>query len=74
MSVMVAILITLAAGLYVGARIHVAREARSTYTAYRARTAKGFTEWIRSTITAAFGVAATIALVLVLLAALRPTG
>ena len=67
--IVVAILLALGAGLLVGSRVHTAREARSTYSSYRARTAKGFGEWIRSTFNAVLAVAGAAVLLMVILSA-----
>ncbi|WP_072479046.1 hypothetical protein [Amycolatopsis australiensis] len=71
MSVFLAVLLALGAGLFVGARVHTAREARANYSAYRARTAKGFGEWIRSTVSAAVAVAGAVVLLVILLNVLQ---
>ncbi|MEV6872420.1 hypothetical protein [Amycolatopsis sp. NPDC051128] len=71
MSVFMAVLLALGAGLIVGARVHSAKEARANYAAYRSRTAKGFGLWIRSMVTAVVAVAGTIVLLVILLNALQ---
>lgn len=71
MSVFIAVLLALGAGLLVGARVHTAREARANYSAYRARTAKGFGEWIRSTVTAGVAVVGAVVLLVILLNVLQ---
>ena len=71
MSVFITVLLALGAGMLVGGRVHTARTARANYSAYRARTAKGFGEWIKSTVSAALAVAGAIALLLVLLNVLQ---
>ncbi|WIX99612.1 hypothetical protein QRX60_36995 [Amycolatopsis mongoliensis] len=71
MSVFLAVLLALAAGLLVGSRVHNAREARSNYSAYRARTAKGFGEMVRSTVSAAVAVVGALVLLFILLNVLQ---
>ena len=71
MSVFVAVLLALGAGLLVGSRVHGAREARANYSAYRARTAKGFGEMIRSGFSALLAVAGAVALLFILLNVLQ---
>ncbi|WP_328455828.1 MULTISPECIES: hypothetical protein [unclassified Amycolatopsis] len=71
MSVFIAVLLALGAGLLVGGRVHHAREARSNYSAYRARTAKGFGEMIRSIVGAGIAVVGAIALLVILLNVLQ---
>jgi hypothetical protein len=68
--VVIAILLALAAGLFVGSRVHTAREARATYSSYRARTAKGFGEMIRSAVNAILAIAGAAALIAIVLSAL----
>ncbi|WP_290059356.1 hypothetical protein [Amycolatopsis solani] len=71
MSVFIAVLLALGAGLVVGSRVHSAREARSNYSAYRARTAKGFGEMIRSTVSAGVAVVGALVLLFILLNVLQ---
>ncbi len=71
MSVFIAVLLALGAGLLVGSRVHSAREARASYSAYRARTAKGFGEMIRSAVSAVLAVAGAVALLVILLNVLQ---
>ncbi|MEU4251373.1 hypothetical protein AB0F15_28565 [Amycolatopsis sp. NPDC026612] len=71
MSVFIAVLLALGAGLLVGSRVHSAREARASYSAYRARTAKGFGEMIRSAVSACLAVAGAVALLVILLNVLQ---
>ncbi|HEY3470907.1 MAG TPA: hypothetical protein VGL47_37625 [Amycolatopsis sp.] len=71
MSVFIAVLLALAAGLLVGSRVKTARDARVAYTSYRARTAKGFGEWIRSTVSATLAVAGAVVLLVILLNVLQ---
>lgn len=73
MPVFVAILLALGAGLLVGSRVHGAREARASYTAYRTRTAKGFGTWIKSLVTAGVAILGTIVLLVLLVNALSAT-
>jgi hypothetical protein len=70
-SVFIAVLLALGAGLLVGGRVHAAKEARSSYSAYKSRTAKGFGEWIRSMVTAGIAVVGTIVLLVILLNVLQ---
>ncbi|UOX91755.1 AMP-binding protein [Amycolatopsis sp. FBCC-B4732] len=70
-SVFIAVLLALAAGLLVGSRVHSAREARANYSAYRARTAKGFGEMIRSAVSAVVAVAGALVLLFILLNVLQ---
>ncbi|MFJ1759316.1 hypothetical protein ACIOD2_03305 [Amycolatopsis sp. NPDC088138] len=71
MSVFIAVLLALGAGLLVGGRVHAAKEARSSYSAYRARTAKGFGEMIRTMVGAAIAVVGAVALLVILLNVLQ---
>ncbi|MFJ9786642.1 hypothetical protein ACIRSS_44225 [Amycolatopsis sp. NPDC101161] len=71
MSVFLAVLLALGAGLFVGGRVHSAREARANYSAYRARTAKGFGEMIRSGVSAVLAVAGALVLLFILLNVLQ---
>ncbi|MGW5721234.1 hypothetical protein ACWEVP_34005 [Amycolatopsis sp. NPDC003865] len=71
MSVLLAVLLALGAGLLVGSRVHSAREARANYSAYRARTAKGFGEMIRSGVSALVAVAGALVLLFILLNVLQ---
>ena len=71
MSVFIAVLLALGAGLLVGGRFHNAKEARANYSAYRARTAKGFGEMIRSAVSATVAVAGAIVLLVILLNVLQ---
>ena len=73
MSVFIAVLLALGAGLLVGGRVHTAREARTNYSAYRSRTAKGFGVWIRSTVSAVLAVAGAIVLLVILFNVLQPS-
>jgi hypothetical protein len=70
-SIFIAVLLALGAGLLVGGRVHNAREARSNYSAYRARTAKGFGEMIRSAVSALLAVAGALVLLFILLNVLQ---
>jgi membrane protein required for beta-lactamase induction len=70
-SVFIAVLLALGAGLLVGTRVHIAKEARSNYTAYKSRTAKGFGVWIRSMVTAVVAVAGAVVLLVILLNVLQ---
>jgi hypothetical protein len=72
-SVFIAVLLALGAGMLVGGRVHTAKEARATYSAYRSRTAKGFGDWIKSTVSAVLAVAGAIVLLVILLNALQQT-
>lgn len=73
MSVFVAVLLALGAGLLVGGRVHNAREARANYASYRSRTAKGFGEMIRSAVSAAVAVVGAVVLLVIVLNALQST-
>jgi succinate dehydrogenase hydrophobic anchor subunit len=70
-SAVIAIVLVLA-GLLVGSQLNNARSAHVLFHNYRSRTAKGFTDWIRSTVTAVIGVAGLIGLVFVLLTVVSP--
>jgi hypothetical protein len=70
-SVFIVVLLALGAGLLVGSRVHGAREARANYAAYRARTAKGFGEMVRTAVSATLAVAGAIALLVILLNVLQ---
>lgn len=56
-STVVAVVIFLAVGLYVGAKVSKARVAHSQFSTYRHRTATGLVSWLRSTVVAALGIA-----------------
>ncbi|MCR6482505.1 hypothetical protein M8542_06730 [Amycolatopsis sp. OK19-0408] len=71
MSVFLAVLLALGAGLFVGGRVHSAREARANYSAYRTRTAKGFGEMIRTAVSAVVAVAGALVLLFILLNVLQ---
>lgn len=71
MSVFIAILLALGAGLLVGSRVHGARDARASYSASRARAAKGLGDWIRSTVSAGIAVAAAAILLFLVFSVLR---
>jgi hypothetical protein len=66
-SVTVAILLVLAAGLFVGSRVNSARVAHALSTSYRSRAAKSFIVWVRSTVVAVLAVAGLLFLLFVLL-------
>jgi hypothetical protein len=70
-SVFVAVLLALGAGLLVGSRVHGAREARANYSASRARAAKGFGEMIKSAVSALLAVAGAVVLLVILLNVLQ---
>lgn len=70
MSAVLAILLVLGAGLFVGSHLNSAREAHSAFTNYRHRTAKGFTTWLQSLIIATLGVVGLLVLLVVVLAQL----
>jgi hypothetical protein len=70
-SVFIAVLLALGAGLLVGGRVHHARESRANYAAYRARTAKGLGIWIRSTVNAGVAVVGAVVLLVILLNVLQ---
>lgn len=62
----VAILLVLCAGLFVGSRVNSASEARAHFTSYRHRTTAGLIAWIRNAIAAALGVAGLLLLLYIL--------
>jgi hypothetical protein len=60
MPAIAAIAIVLGGGLFIGSRFECAREAHQMYTSYRARTAKGFADWIRGLFVTTLSTAALI--------------
>lgn len=49
MSAIIALLIVLGAGLFIGSRLQSAREAHALFSSYRARAALGLGSWLRHT-------------------------
>lgn len=67
MSSLIAILLVLGAGLWVGSKVNSAHEAHAHFTSYRHRTVKGLGEWMRHIVTAVLSIAALALLLYVLL-------
>ena len=67
MSPLIAILLVLGVGLWVGSQVNSAHEAHAHFTNYRHRTVKGLGEWARHIVTAVLSVAALALLLYVLL-------
>jgi hypothetical protein len=66
LSVTLAILLVLGAGLFVGGRVQNARTAHALFTSYRSRAAKSFAAWVRSTVVAILSVVGMLVLLFIL--------
>lgn len=72
-STVLAILLVLGAGLFVGSHVNSAREAHVYYTTSWHRATKGFSAWVHNVIIATLGVVGLLVLLFVVLGQL-PTG
>jgi VanZ family protein len=57
MPAIIAILIALGAGIFIGRHLEGARESHEHFNSYRARTMKGFNDWVKNTIIVGAGIA-----------------
>ena len=67
MPAILAILIVLGAGLYVGSRFDRARQAHERFSSYRARTVSGLGSWLKNMMVAVLGAGALIFVLYLLL-------
>jgi hypothetical protein len=72
MSALLAVLLVLGAGLFVGSHVNSARAAHTSYTGSWNKIAKGFGDWMRSLVVATLGVIGLLVLLYVVLAQLPP--